>query len=110
MIMSKCSASVLTVYGSVGVVEDGITFGWEETGRRKADVRVHGAGRRDQALGRHEAGIAAHDQRWVVDDVGIAGPAHADDSTVFDADVALDDSEHRIEHEHAGDDQVELGI
>ena len=29
--MSRCSATVLTVCGSVGLVEPGMTFGWEAT-------------------------------------------------------------------------------
>ena len=40
----------------------------------------------------------------------VPGPPDADDAPVLDPDVGLDGTDDRVEHERAGDDDVQLGI
>ncbi len=40
----------------------------------------------------------------------VPGSPDADDAPVLDPDIGLDDADDRVEHERAGDDDVELGV
>ena len=63
-------------------------------------VHVDGAGGGDQPFAVAHRGGRGDDQARVdaVHDGGIAGLADADDAAVLDAEVALDDAEHRVDH------------
>ena len=45
-----------------------------------------------------------------VHDLRVAGLADAGDAAVLDPDVALDDPEHRVDHEHVRDHEVERAL
>ena len=72
-------------------------------------VDVDAARRRDHAFGIAHRGGGADDQlrMHAVHGRRVAGLADGDDLAVLDADVALDDAEHRIDHERVAEQHVE---
>jgi hypothetical protein len=72
------------------------------------DVGVDAPGRGDVALAVDRRGVGADEEVRVVDDVRVPGSPHADDHPVFHADVRLEHAEGGVDHDHVGDDEVEL--
>ena len=72
------------------------------------DVGVDAARGGDEPLAVDRRGGRADEQIGVVDDVGVAGAAHAGDQAVLHADVGLEDAEHRVDDDDVGDQEVEL--
>ena len=72
-------------------------------------MHVDATWRGDQPFGIAHRGRRADDQVRVnaVHRRGIAGFADADDLSVLDADIALDDAEHRIDHQRIAEQHVE---
>jgi hypothetical protein len=70
---------------------------------------IDAARRRDHAFRIAHHGGRADDQlrMHAVHGRGVAGLADGDDLAVLDADVALDDAEHRIDHERVAEQHVE---
>ena len=80
--------------------------------RDHVDVRVDAAGRGDHVLAGDDLGAGADDEarRDAVHDVRVARLADGDDAAVLDADVALDDAEHRVDDDDAGDHRVRRAV
>ena len=80
-----------------------------ELGRVEMHVHVDAAGRGDHAFGIAHRGCGADDQvrMHAVHGRRVAGLADADDLAVLDADIALDDAEHRIDHQRIAEKHVE---
>ena len=71
-------------------------------------MAVDGTGRGDQAVAHDGLGVRPDGQLDPVADARVAGAADPDDPSVLDADVRLEDPEHRIDDERAGKDRIEL--
>ena len=80
--------------------------GLRERRREQVDVRVDGAGGRDQALGRDDRRAGAERDVDAVLDVRVARAADGDDAAVADPDRRLDDSENGVEEEAVRDREV----
>ena len=76
------------------------------------DMDVDRPGGGDQALAVAHRGRRADDQVGIdaVHDRRVAGLAEADDPAVLDAEVALDDAEHRIDDDDVADQHVERAV
>ncbi len=70
-------------------------------------MAVDRARRGDEPAGRNDPGGRVDHHVDAVLDVRVAGVADARDLAVLDADVRLHDAEHRVDHEGAGDAEVE---
>ena len=70
------------------------------------------AGGRNHALGRTHVGVGAHNHVLVdaVHGLRVTRLADPGDAAIFDADVALDDPEHRIDQHYVGDDEIERSV
>ena len=80
-----------------------------ELRRIEMHMHVDAAWRGDHAFGIAHSGCRADDQvrMHTVHRRRVAGFADADDFPVLDADVALDDAEHRIDHQRIAQKHVE---
>ena len=73
----------------------------------RVHVRVDQPGGGDQPLARQDRGVRVDHQVHPRLHVRVARPPGADDPAAGDPDRGLAHPEHRVEHQHVGDDQVE---
>ena len=76
------------------------------------DMHVDGAGRGDHAFAVAHRRRRRNDQARIdaVHDRGIAGLAEADDAAVFDAEIAFDDADDRIDDQNVAQEKIERAL
>ena len=84
----------------------------DQTGAVEMHVNIDRARGRDQAFAVAHRGAGGDDQARIdaVHDRGIAGLADADDAAVADAEIALDDADHRIDHHHVAQQEIQRAL
>src|SRR5271169_2231067 len=83
-----------------------------ESGRIEMHMHVDGAGRGDHPLAIAHRGGCRNDKPRIdpIHDGRVAGLAEADDAAVFDAEVALDDTDHRVDDQNIAEKKVECAL
>ena len=75
-------------------------------------MHIDGARRCDHAFAVAHRGGGRNDQPRIdaVHDGGIAGLAEPDDAAVFDAEIAFDDADDRVDHQHVAKKKIERAL
>ena len=83
-----------------------------QSGRVEVHMHVDGARGGDHAFAVAHRGGGGNDQPRIdaVHDRGIAGLAEPDDAAVLDAEIAFDDADHRIDHQHVAEQKIERAL